>query len=143
MPAAGAGCLEWRVHLARRQPARAVAAAGIALAAGIWAFALFHSFSLAIAAAGLLVAAVGEFLFPISYRLTPEAAEARNLVCWRRLAWADVRRIDLGDEGIKLSPLRCGGRGEAFRGVLLRCDANRELVLAAVQRFRDAATPGS
>jgi hypothetical protein len=136
-PAArGAGPLTWRVHLARRQPGRAVGAVAAALAAGAWAYLLFGSLLAALATTGLLVAAVGEFLFPIRYRIGPEGAEARNLFAWRRIAWRDVRRVYWGGETIKLSPLPHGGPREAFRGVLLRCEEiSRDTVVAAVTTY--------
>ena len=131
--------VEWRVHLARRQPARAAAASMAVLGAGAWAFYLFQHVVPALVTVGLLVAATGEFMFPISYRLSPAGAEARNPFGWRRIGWGEVMRVYVGNDEIKLSPLKHGGPREAFRGVLLRCEGNREVVLAAVQRFRDAA----
>lgn len=131
--------LEWRVFPARRQPGRAVAVVAVALAAGAWAYVLLGSLLLAAVAAGLLLASVGEFLFPVVYRLTPEQAEARNPFAWRRIAWAQVRRVALAEDAILLSPLAEPSRRDAFRGVLLRCAANRQEVLTAVRRYRDAA----
>jgi hypothetical protein len=116
-----------------------VGAVAVVLGVGAWGYLLFGSFLPAVAATGLLLAAVGEFLFPIRYRLSPQGAEARNLVAWRRIAWADVKRIGLAEDAIKLSPLTHGGPREAFRGVLLRCEGNREAVLAAIREFRDVA----
>ena len=140
-----AECLEWRVHLARRQPGRAVVACGVALGASAWAFYLFQSAVPAVITLALLIAAMGEFLFPIAYRLSLSGAEARGPFGWRRMAWGEVMRVYVGNDEIKLSPLKHGGPREAFRGVLLRCEAgtaaDQETVLAAVRRFRDAATP--
>jgi hypothetical protein len=82
---------------------------------------------------------VAEFLLPTRYRLAPTAAEARNLFFWRRIEWREVKRVYLAQEEIKLSPLLRPGRQEAFRGVLLRCEANQERVLEAIRKFRDAA----
>lgn len=131
--------LEWRVHLAARQPGRAVLAVALAVVVGAWALYLFGSPGTAVAATGLLIGAIGEFLFPVTYRLTPEGAEARNPFYWRKIAWGEVRRVYSGPEAVKLSPLPYGGPREAFRGVVLRCEENREAVLAAVERYRDAA----
>jgi hypothetical protein len=131
--------LTWRVHLARRQPGRAAVAVAAALAAGAWGYLLLGGLLPALAGTGLLLAAVAEFLLPVQYRLTPEGAEARNLLLWRRIAWPEVQRVYTGAETIKLSPLPSGGRREAFRGVLLRLDGNGDAVLAAIERFRDVA----
>jgi hypothetical protein len=132
--------LEWRVHLARRQPARAVAALAIIFGAAVGTQAAFGWLSLSLATAALLFAAAGEFLFPITYRLTADGVEARNPFAWRRIAWKEVKRVYAGNEEIKLSPFAERDRREPFRGVLLRCEGNRAAVLEAIQDFRDAAT---
>lgn len=131
--------LEWQVHLARREPWRAVVATGFILAAGVTALLVFHSALSALLASGLLLAATGEFLLPVSYRLTPEGAEARNLFTWRQIRWQDVKRIYLGAGEIKLSPLAHGGTREAFRGVLLRCGENQAAIQTAVEEYRRVA----
>ena len=131
--------LEWRVYLARRQPARATVAVGVILGVAAWGYVAFGSLLPGLAGAALLLGAVGEFLFPVTYRLSPEYAEARGPLSWRRIAWKEVKRVYAGDGEIKLSPLAHPGPREAFRGVLLRCEANQEAVLAAVKQFRDAA----
>lgn len=131
--------LEWSVWLAKRDPVRAAGTVLLALAAGGLAAYVFRSPVAAVVAAALLLGAVGEFLLPVEYRLTAEGAEARNLCYWRKIAWTEVKRVALGEEGIKLSPLACDSPREAFRGVLLRFAGNRQDVIAAVQRFRDAA----
>jgi hypothetical protein len=93
----------------------------------------------ALVAAALLALALGDFLFPVRYRLSAAGAEARGVGHWRRIAWEEVKRVYVGEEEVKLSPLAHGGPREPFRGVLLRCQGNREAVLAAVRQFRDAA----
>ena len=133
--------LEWRVHLARRQPGRAVLAVLVALAAAAWAGLLFQSLAAAVVTFAVLVGAVGDFLFPLTFRLSREGAEARGPFSWRRILWADVKRVYAGEGEVKLSPLEHGGRREAFRGVLLRCADNQEAVLAAVRDCRDAVSP--
>lgn len=133
--------VEWRVHPARRQPGRAVVAVGVALGTAVAAGMLFGSLSLALVSAGALLAAVGEFLFPTTYRLTAAGAEARNLFAWRRIAWKEVKRVYAGKEVIKLSPLKSrDDRREPFRGVLLRCENNQTAVLEVIDWFRNAAT---
>jgi len=131
--------LQWRVHLARREPARALAVSALILVAALAALLLFHSLLSALLSAGLLLAATGEFLLPVTYRLTPEGAEARGLFAWRKIAWSDVKRVYSGRGEVKLSPLAHGGPREGFRGVLLRCEGNQSAVYAAVECYRDAA----
>lgn len=131
--------LQWRVHLARREPARALFVITLILVAGFAALLLFRSVLSALLTAGLLLAATGEFLLPVTYRLTPEGAEARSLFTWRKIAWSDVKRVYIGRGEVKLSPLAHGGPREAFRGVVLRCGEHRSAVHAAVEGYRHAA----
>jgi hypothetical protein len=140
-PEPAAPALEWRVHLAARQPGRSAGALLAVVLAGVSAFILFQHAASALLAAGLILAAVGEFLFPVTYRLTAEGAEARGPLHWRRIAWTEVKRVYTHEEEVKLSPLAHGGPREPFRGVLLRCNGNRDEVLAAIRTFREAARP--
>lgn len=130
---------EWRVFLARRQPGRAAAAVALCLGAAAWAWYYFGSPLPALATLFLLLAAVGEFLFPVRYRLDEAGAEAKSPFYWRRILWKEVKQVYSGEEEIKLSPLRHPSPREAFRGVLLRCPDNRDEVLATVRKLRDAA----
>lgn len=133
--------LQWRVHLARQAPLRALVVGACILLAGSAALLLFHSLLSALFAAGLLLAATGEFLLPVTYRLSPQGAEARSLFTWRKIEWSDVKRVYSGRGEVKLSPLKHGGPREAFRGVILRCEGNQEAVRATVEGYRHA-TPG-
>lgn len=129
----------WRVHLARREPGRALAVGAILLAVVAWTTWAYRNPLLPAAAAFLLLGAVGEFLFPTRYRLTLEAAEVRNPFYWRRIAWKEVKRVGVGEHAIRLSPLRYPSPRDTFRGVLLRWDGNREEVLERIRQFREAA----
>ncbi|MBI3910848.1 MAG: hypothetical protein HY320_07930 [Armatimonadetes bacterium] len=128
--------LEWRVHLAKRQPRRAAAVAAIILASaalcqllfGNWLFSLFTAFA--------LCAATAEFLLPIRYRLTPQGAEQWNLFAARRILWSGVKRAYLLEDGVQLSPLAIPTRLERYRGVFLRFADNRSEVLAAIRHCR-------
>lgn len=133
--------VEWRVHLARRQPGKAALVVVLALASAVLCYTLFRNLLFAAFTLTALVGATAEFLFPIRYRLDAEAAEMRNLHNWRRISWAEVRKAYLLEDGIKLSPLAVATRLEAFRGVFLRFgegESSREALRAHVRRFRDA-----
>lgn len=132
---------EWTVHLAARRPGRALLLALAIALAGAWALFVFGHLLAPLATTGLLVGAVSEFLFPVRYRLTPEFAEARGPLYWRRIAWADVRRVYIGEGEIKLSPLKHGGPREAFRGVVLRLEGPSEPIQEAIRAFRSRVPP--
>ncbi len=133
-PEAGPETLAWSVHLARDRPKWVVGLVVLMAGCAALCFYLFGSLLYAAFTVVALLGATAEFLFPAHYRLTREAAEMRNLHNWRRIAWAEVRKVYLLDEGIKLSPLPHAGPREAFRGLMLRWqveDGSTELPSAA------------
>ncbi len=130
--------LQWTIHLARRQPARALAALVI-VAAGAWAAAVaFRGLWAGILAAALLVAAIGDFLFPVSYILDAEGARARGLVMRRQMAWGRVRRVVRDGLGVKLSPLPRPSRLEAYRGIYLWFENNADEVMEFIAAHTEA-----
>lgn len=128
--------LEWTVHLAVAQPARAVTAAVLSAGAVTLTALAFPNGVFALAAAWLLFASLAEFFLPVTYRLTTQGAEARHLWTFARIEWRAVKRKYLCEDGIKLSPLASPTRLEAFRGVFLRFGRdNREAVISAVKEL--------
>ena len=130
--------LRWKIHLAARQPGRAIIAVLIIVLA-LSASAAFHAhLLLLLLAAFLLVSAIAEFLFPISYTLDADGAHARVFGSHRVLPWKNVRRVYLSATNIKLSPLPHGGWMEQYRGVTLRM-TNREMVWDNIRVWLAAA----
>lgn len=121
--------LHWSVHLARRQPRRTAAALAIVVAGSAAAGYGFGSAVLGLLAALLLVASIGDHLFPLRFRLTLDGVEARGLLHRRRMRWDQVRRVARDDRGVKLSPLARRSRLEAYRGIYLWFADNAEDVM--------------
>jgi len=135
--AALAPVLEWRVHLARRQPRRTLFVAAAVVLGSMLAGLACSSLVWAVIGALLLSLACAEFFFPIHYRLSADGIRSRNLLSWRRMAWDRVRICYLDQHGIKVSPLRHRSRLETYRGIYLWFgDGNREQVTAAVRHWR-------
>jgi hypothetical protein len=128
--------LEWQVHLAAREPWKAgVVLVSVGLATGLVAL----SWRGPLPVMGVIFAllnAVGEFLFPIRYRLTRAGAEMRCGLLYRTIAWSVVRRAYRLPDGIQLSPLERPDRRDRFRGLFLRFAGNEPEVLAFVQKAR-------
>ena len=124
--------LEWTTHLARCRPAQAAGAVAVIAAAALAAGFGFQSLLLGLLAAALLIASVSDYLFPLTFTLTDEAAEARGPLHRRRLTWTNVRRVSRDDLGLKLSPLPQPSRLDAFRGIYLWFEDNADDVTAFV-----------
>lgn len=85
-----------------------------------------------------LVASLSDFLFPVTYFITPHGASCKMLLKSSEIKWANVRRCYLDDCGVKLSPLDRTSRVEAFRGVYLRFGDNQDEVIKIVKSLRPA-----
>jgi hypothetical protein len=131
--------LEWRIHLAAQKPLRAaliVSTLSLALIFGL----LFVKIPLLVLITCFaLFSSVAEFLLPIHYRLTTHGAYSRSLFNLSFIEWKRVKKVYMGTDGIKLSPLARRTRLENFRGVKLRVtENNRDQVLQEIQKWRDA-----
>ncbi len=132
--------LAWRVHLLRRYPRRLPGLLCVFGIAAICVWLMFGQILPVLAALLLLTGATGEFLFPISYRITSEGVYADSLTSRLTLRWKETRRCLRHPFGITLSPLPAPSRLDAFRGVTLRYapegePGDRESVQAALARY--------
>ena len=126
--------MEWQVHLSKRNPQKV---AGIVLAALMAAFGgwlLLRSPLFAILGVIFILGATTDFWMPIRYRLDETGASLKCGVSQTAIEWPKVKVVTESEEGVKLSPLtNPNSRLEAFRGVFLRFENNREEVLAKIR----------
>ncbi len=135
-PAPADAAIEWRVHLARRQPRQVPRVLLVLAGAAAVAYAVFGHLLPVVVTMVALFAAVSEFLLPITYRLTPEGAARHNGLARTFLAWPDVRRCLPGAGAVKLSPLPSASRLDPWRGITLYLPADEALrsrIVAAVR----------
>lgn len=129
--------LSWTVHLARSNPIKTLASVLVMSATATAAYYAIGPAGI-IAAAFIMLSALADFLFPVTYILNSEGAEARMLFKKSVINWSNVKRCYLDDSGVKLSPLNTATRLEAFRGVYLRFHNNKEQVIQTVKSLREA-----
>jgi hypothetical protein len=127
--------LRWQVHLARNHPEKLAVIIAIVAATGVIACGWFNSVIPGALMAFVLFGALSDFLLPNSYRFTSTHASATTPLGKRIIAWTDVRRVYLDDEGVKLSPLDKQSRLEAYRGVYLRFGGRRDEVLETIKKL--------
>jgi hypothetical protein len=127
----------WTIHLARRRPGLTAAVLLVLFFGLVAVQATFGSWVLTVLATVLIIGNIAEFLFPVTYRLDARGASARQFFSYRILPWAQVRRVYLSPNGIKLSPLAARSWAETYRGVELRTP-DRESVLAQVRAWLEA-----
>jgi len=133
--------MHWTIHLAARQPGKAVVAVVVVILAlfgvRVLASPFWHGggmLGVELLSALLLVGSIAEFLFPVTYSLDADGAHMRHLGSHRLLPWSRIRRIYLRPSGIKLSPLSTPTWIEAYRGVMLR-GPDRAAMLAQVRAW--------
>lgn len=128
--------LVWTVWLLKREhPLRAVAALALvvlALYAGMHV--VDNAFVVGLYAV-ILLAAIGEFLFPVRYRLSPDGASATSWYGRIHIPWSRIRRLQRDDKGLKVSVYQRDTLLDRFRGMYLRFEDNADEVLALARRF--------
>lgn len=127
--------LSWSVHRLREHPQWLFLLVP-ALVLTFWAGTLLLGWVMGLSAVGVLVAATGDYFFPVTFTLTREKATSRCLFARQELEWKKVKRVLLAQDGVKLSPLGFTSRLEAFRGVFLRFNNNQDEVLQAIEQLR-------
>ena len=130
--------LAWKVHLVREHPWRLLLIVPVVFVGLLISCLITRSFLFPAIGLVIFVGALSDYLFPISYEILESGAASRSLGARTFIEWSRVKKYYLDDRGIKLSPLDRPGRLEAYRGVYLRFGGNRDAVIEAVRRMRDA-----
>jgi hypothetical protein len=132
----GGDAFRWSVRLSDKAPGKRWVVLGFALAAGLVGTVVYDSLLLGALGFAIILAATAEFWMGARYRIDEVGATARIGPSVSSIEWERVKRVEVGESGVKLSPLeRSGTRLEPFRGVYLRfAPEDRERVLEAVRR---------
>jgi hypothetical protein len=92
-----------------------------------------HDTVLAVAGPLFVLLSLSAWLLPTAYRLTEEALEVRSLGVTRVRPWGEMRRMEVDETGIFLSPFERRHWLDAYRGVRLLTGGNRDQVVAFVE----------
>ena len=128
--------LRWTVHLARREPAKAVIVLVGALLAGFFGVALIESVWMFPVGALVILVSTADFLLPVRFEVSASGARRRCGLSVSAIGWESVRRVATGEDGVKLSPLEKRTRLAPFRGVFLQADGNKQEILDAISYWR-------
>lgn len=129
----------WTVHPARERPGRAVAAGVVIIAATVLVYLMMHSAAWAAAFAVALLLSVNRFYFPSRYRIDAEGITAYYPFSRKSLRWEQVRRVQVDQVGVLLSPHARATRLDRRDGLSLDFGRHRDEVLA---RLRAALPEG-
>jgi hypothetical protein len=85
----------------------------------------------------IILGSTMDFWLGTSYKVDANGATSRTGLSVSSIAWEDVKRIVVGENEVKVSPLLDGSsRLDAFRGVILKLNEdNRVQVIEAVRKF--------
>jgi hypothetical protein len=123
--------LSWRSIPARRALRTTILVSAVVLGVpvmlAVWYGPFYGVLGIMILGGSLL-----SFFLPSDYILTDQNITRRYLGISQTRAWAEFRSYYPDKNGVLLSPFALPSRLENFRGMYLRFEGNRELVLAAV-----------
>ena len=131
----GDDALSWSVALWKRDPAKLLVIASIASGAGVLGLiALKSPFGFGLGFI-MIALATADFWLPIHHRLDGRGATRKVGLSVSTIEWSAIVQVREQQDGVKLSPLEsASSRLEAFRGVYLRFDGNREQVMERIRR---------
>lgn len=131
--------LTWRVHPARDQPGRALAAglviAGIATLAAV----LYQSLFWFILVAALMVLILQRFFLPSRFEVFEDAIVAHYAIRTLRLPWSRLRRFAVDERGGFLSTRSRQTWVDGLSGMHLLFDDRREQIVRTIRDHLDRA----
>lgn len=123
--------ITWVSHPARREPARA-AFAVVVIAVMVVGVTLWVGPILGLVALLVMLGSVYGFLFAAQYELDERGITIRTIFGSQRREWSTLRRADVGQRGVHLSPFSTRSWLDGPRGIYLRFDGNRDEVMAVI-----------
>lgn len=128
--------IRWTVHLARREPGKVGWVLFGGVVGGLMGWFLFGSVWMFLVGFLVVVLGTADFLLPVHYEVSERGARRRCGISVSHIDWERVKRVVVGREGVKLSPLAKPSALSAFRGVYLLTEGNMEEILYSVAYWR-------
>lgn len=130
----------WKVRPAATQPQKLTTLAVFAILAGVMGLVLTRKPVFFVIGALLVLASTADFWLGVTYRVDSRGVSRRVGFSETAMTWEQVRRAEVSDQELYLSPLESSGRRDAFRGVRIPLpDAHRDEVLRRVKASMQAA----
>ncbi len=98
----------------------------------------FQGLGYGVLAAVLLGGSLARYFVPTDFELDEQGATVRFLGQSRQVPWSEVQRVEVGRNGVHLSPFERPSRLDSFRGAFLRFAGNGDEVASFVQRQTNA-----
>lgn len=129
--------ISWSVRPYEKAPAKRYVIFAIALVAMAFGVFIYGQPLLGVVGFAIILGSTVDFWIGSSYKVDASGATSRTGLSISSIRWEDVKRVVVGAEEVKVSPLEDGGsRMDAFRGVVLKLNTdNRTQVIDAVKQF--------
>jgi hypothetical protein len=126
--------LVWEVRLWEKNPSRRYVVLAVAFVAAALGYLLLQHLVFALIGFMVIMGSTTDYWLPQKFKIDGNGASLRCGISVTSMAWPEVKRVVEVADGVLLSPLTSDqSRLNAFRGVLLRYNNNREAVLGAVR----------
>lgn len=126
--------LRWKILMAKRNPARAIAVAVIVLICTYFVFLTLQEVLLTVIALIVLLLMVLPYYLPMTYILTAEEVIKKMPFFRQKRRWEEFRRYDTSKNAIKLYTMSHVSRLDNYRSLLIICPNNHDRVLEIIQR---------
>jgi hypothetical protein len=135
VPEANLDTLSWRVQPTAKSPQKIWVVVLIAVLAFVFGSLVLRNVLLGLAGFAIIFISTGEFWLGEQYKIDNLGASRRVGLSVTSMTWDQVKRVIVGTDSVKLSPLPEAGKMDPFRGVTLRFTSdNREEALGAIRR---------
>lgn len=128
--------MRWEVWVRPPSPVARLLVIASAVAMAAIAVVSMSNLLLALFGAVAILGSALELFFPIRYELNGGGAKAKCGFTSQEIGWGQVRRVEVGEQCVLLSPFSQASRLDRFRGVRLVCRGNLDSVLAKISALR-------
>ena len=125
--------LSWKIHMARRNPSRAIAVAILIIICSYFIFYTMEDFFFTFISTIVLIIMVIPYYLPTTYILTEEGVRRKMLFSNQSRAWSEFNRYDSDKNNVKLYTMKQSSRLDNYRSFLLICNKNKDEVMKIVQ----------
>jgi hypothetical protein len=116
--------LSWKVRLLGDRSGFVFVIGAVAVAAGLIGIVVFRSPSMGLLGFAMILASTADYWLGSNFKLDARGASARVGLSLTAMEWANVKRVIVEPNAIKLSPLAEENRMDSFRGVILRTNSS-------------------
>ena len=125
--------LSWKIHMARRNPSRAIAVAILILICSYFIYYTMEDFFFTLIATFVLIIMVIPYYLPTTYLLTEVGVTRKMLFSKQSRAWSEFNRYNSDKNTIQLYTMKKSSRLDNYRSFLLICNKNKEQIIKIVE----------